>query len=183
MERKYDTTFIIDGDLSQLDREAIIKRFADDLEKNDARVERIVRWGMRTLAYDINKKSRGYYVIFYYTAEPAVIKIVERDLRINENVLRYMTIKFDGEHPSYIPDEGEPDLKGQSLPDVVLDETGSDDVLADDAADDESDAELDAGIDNDDESEEAVEEDMDEETGGDEDEAVADDADDVKEEL
>ena len=138
MERKYDTTFIIDGDLGQLDREAIIKRFSAALENNNARIERIVRWGMRTLAYEIKKKSRGYYVIFYYYAEPAIIKTVERDLRINENVLRYMTVKFDGEHPSYIADEGSPDLKGQSLPEVVLDENDDETVDGDDMTEDEA---------------------------------------------
>ncbi len=106
--KKYDTTFIINGDLGQKEREAIILQARDSLVKKGAQVNRIVRWGMRTLAYEIKKKSRGYYVIFYYCSEPGIIKDFERELRLNENVLRYMTIRFDDAHPSYIPDEGEP---------------------------------------------------------------------------
>ena len=106
--RKYDTTFIINGELGKNEREAIIQRIQGLLQKRGAEIERVVRWGLRTLAYEIKKKTRGYYVIFYYFAEPSIIKEVEQELRINENVLRYMTVRFDGTHPSYIPDEGEP---------------------------------------------------------------------------
>jgi small subunit ribosomal protein S6 len=105
---QYDTTFIINGDLGQKEREAIILQARDSLVKKGADINRIVRWGMRTLAYEIKKKTRGYYVIYYYCAPPAIIKDFERELRLNENILRYMTIKSDGIHPSYIPDEGEP---------------------------------------------------------------------------
>ena len=103
--RKYDTTFIIGGSLSVEERESLIEKFKSALEKIGGKVDRIVRWGMRTLAYQIKKSSQGYYVIFYYEADPLTIKTFERELRINENVLRYMTLVFDGKHPEYIPDE------------------------------------------------------------------------------
>lgn len=103
--RKYDTTFIIGGSLSVEERESLIEKFKSALEKIGGKVDRIVRWGMRTLAYQIKKSSQGYYVIFYYEADPLTIKTFERELRINESVLRYMTLVFDGKHPEYIPDE------------------------------------------------------------------------------
>lgn len=103
--KKYDTTFIIGGSLSVEERESLIEKFKSALEKLGGKVDRIVRWGMRTLAYQIKKSSQGYYVIFYYEADPLSIKTFERELRINENVLRYMTLVFDGKHPEYIPDE------------------------------------------------------------------------------
>lgn len=104
--KKYDTTFVIDGKLGVDDREDLIEKFRNSLEKLGGNIDRIVRWGIRTLAYEIKKRYRGYYVIFYYTADPSVIKPFERELGINENVLRYMTLIFDGKHPSYIVDEG-----------------------------------------------------------------------------
>ena len=104
--KKYDTTFVIDGKLGVDDREDLIEKFRSSLEKLGGNIDRIVRWGIRTLAYEIKKRYRGYYVIFYYTADPSIIKPFERELGINENVLRHMTLIFDGKHPSYIVDEG-----------------------------------------------------------------------------
>jgi len=104
--RKYDTTYIVNGTLDANDREALIEKFSDSLKKKGGKIERIIRWGMRTLSYEINKRNRGYYVILYYSADPSIIKSFERELSINESVLRYITLVFDGEHPSYIIDEG-----------------------------------------------------------------------------
>ena len=49
-------------------------------------------WGKRKLAYTINKRQHGYYVIFYYKAEAAVVAAMEAALKLNENVLRWMTL-------------------------------------------------------------------------------------------
>ncbi len=105
MVRKYDTTFIIDGSLSEAQRQAMIERFAGSLNKLGGDIEQTIRWGLRSLAYPINKRTHGYYVIFYYFAEPSVIVEFERELRLNESVLRYMTLVFEGKHPEYIRDE------------------------------------------------------------------------------
>jgi len=105
MVRKYDTTFIIDGSLSEAQRQAMIERFAGSLKKLGGDIEQTIRWGLRPLAYPINKRTHGYYVIFYYFAEPSVIVEFERELRLNESVLRYMTLVFEGKHPEYIRDE------------------------------------------------------------------------------
>jgi small subunit ribosomal protein S6 len=103
--RKYDTTFIIDGSLGVNEREALIEKFSNLLTKLSGKIDRTVRWGQRNLAYQINKRAQGYYVIFYHTSEPSIIKPFERELSINESILRFMTLVFDGNHPSYIPDE------------------------------------------------------------------------------
>jgi small subunit ribosomal protein S6 len=104
--RKYDTTFIIDGTLQEAAREAIIERFTGILQKLGAEVDQIVRWGQRTMAYSMKKRTHGYYVIFYYHAEPSMIASFERDLRLHENILRFMTLIYEGKHPEYIRDEG-----------------------------------------------------------------------------
>ena len=122
--RKYETTFIIDGLLNDADREAIIQRFEDLLKKNGVELDRIVRWGRRQLAYEIKKRTHGYYVIFYYTASPVVISTFHRELDINEYILRYMTLLSDGKHPEYIRDEGVPaDLSSSSQQSSVISES------------------------------------------------------------
>lgn len=103
--RKYDTTFIISGALDRDRREAVIAKYVSALEGFGGAVDRVVRWGMRDLAYSIKKQKHGYYVICYYDAEPEIIKSFEGELRLDENILRYMTILFDGSHPDYIRDE------------------------------------------------------------------------------
>lgn len=107
---KYDATFVIDGKLGVDERNALIEKFQSSLEKLGGKIDRIVRWGKRTLAYEIKKCNLGYYVIFYYSAEPSIIEKFERELRINENILRYMTIIFDGNYPSYIVDKDKKEI-------------------------------------------------------------------------
>ena len=104
--QRYDTTFIIDDNLPETERHALIEKYAGSLKRQGAEIDQIVRWGLRSLAYKIKKRTHGYYVIFYYHAIPKVIASFERDLRLNENILRYMTLVFEGKHPDYIRDDG-----------------------------------------------------------------------------
>ena len=104
--RKYETTYIIDGSVSDTDREALIEKIENVLTGNGAEIDRTVRWGKRQLAYEIKKQSRGYYVILYYNAEPSVISTFHHELDLNERILRYLTLHSDGKHPDYIRDAG-----------------------------------------------------------------------------
>jgi len=104
--RKYETTYIIDGSVSDNDREALIEKIENVLTGNGAEIDRTVRWGKRQLAYEIKKQSRGYYVILYYNAEPSIISTFHHELDLNERILRYLTLHSDGKHPDYIRDEG-----------------------------------------------------------------------------
>jgi len=106
--RTYETTYIIDGSVSDADREAIIARLGKILTDNGAEILRTVRWGKRQLAFEIKKQTRGYYVIFYFNANPSIISAFHHEMDINERIFRYMTLLSDGKHPDYIKDEGEP---------------------------------------------------------------------------
>ncbi len=128
--RRYDTTFIIDGNLGDSERLALIEKYAGSLKKLGGDIEQIVRWGLRSLAYTINKRSHGYYVIFYYRANPSIIAAFERELRLNENILRYMSLLCDTKHPEYIRDEG------ASAGEIVIPAAPVSEVEADIATDD-----------------------------------------------
>ncbi len=104
----YETTFIIDGTISDDEREKTIKRFEKSLTDKGAEITRTVRWGKRQLAYEIKKRIRGYYVIFYFNADPSIVNPFHREMDLSETILRYMTLRSDGAHPDYIRDEGEP---------------------------------------------------------------------------
>ncbi len=141
--RAYDTTFVLDGRITAEEREALIERFTEILEKLGGKIDRIVRWGMRPLAYGINKHSRGYYMIFYHNSEPEIIRPFEHELGLSEYVLRYMTILWDGTHPSYIHDEGQQAEAGELPPETTdidefeddIDMESDDDELADEQSD------------------------------------------------
>jgi small subunit ribosomal protein S6 len=76
-----------------------VEKFADEidliLKNNEGRTEKRENWGLRTLAYKIKKNRKGHYLLFNYERPPGVVEELERQLRINEDVLRYLTIKID----------------------------------------------------------------------------------------
>ena len=109
--KQYDTTFIINGTLDPDQREKLIAKYESILQKFGGTIDRVVRWGLRDMSYEINKIKRGYYVIFYYSAESQVIRQFESEMKLNENILRFMTILFDGNHPDYIKDETKKDTE------------------------------------------------------------------------
>ena len=76
-----------------------VEKLADEidliLKNNEGRTEKRENWGLRTLAYKIKKNRKGHYLLFNYECEPDAIIELERQLRLNEDVLRYLTIKID----------------------------------------------------------------------------------------
>ncbi len=89
--RTYETMVIVDAMISD---EAIAAELKVIEEKIKAKGEIVRRddWGKRKMAYLINKKSHGYYAIFYYSAAPEVVAELETGFKINDNMLRWMTL-------------------------------------------------------------------------------------------
>jgi len=67
----------------------------NQIEKNDGEIVDVDEWGTKPLAYDIDKKSSGYYVNVYFNAPHTAIEPVERNMRINDDIMRYLTLKYD----------------------------------------------------------------------------------------
>jgi small subunit ribosomal protein S6 len=91
----YESIFIARQDIAAPQVEALAKEFADIIQANGGAVKKTEQWGLRTLAYRINKNKKGHYVMFNLDAPPAAIAEMERTMRINEDVLRYMTVSVD----------------------------------------------------------------------------------------
>lgn len=91
----YENIFIARQDLSPAQVEALAGKFTDIIRDNGGSVEKTEYIGLRTLAYLIRKNRKGHYVLTNITAEPAAIKELERVMRINEDVLRFLTIKVE----------------------------------------------------------------------------------------
>ena len=93
--RRYETIIITDPDLSAEQREPILQRVSDVVSQGDGYMAFIDEWGARKLAYEIKKKDRGYYIRFDFCGTGAVVNEMERFFRIDDRVLKYMTVLID----------------------------------------------------------------------------------------
>ena len=92
--RYYETIYIINPDLSDDENKAIIAKFNDLIEKQKGVIIKVDEWGSRTLAYAIKKFNKGYYVLLQYCGEGNIIAEIERNLKLDERILQYQTVKL-----------------------------------------------------------------------------------------
>ena len=95
--RRYETFIILDPDLSAEMRGPVVERVTEILAQMGGFLVRIDEWGSRKLAYTIRKKERGYYVRFDYCGSGQMVNELERFSRIDERVLKYMTVLLDAQ--------------------------------------------------------------------------------------
>ena len=101
---RYELTYIIDTALEEEARKELIEKVSALIAQNGGEVEKIDEtWGKRRLAYPINDKPEGYYVLVTMQAPAELPKEIERNLRINENVLRSLVIKLEEKKHSVKP--------------------------------------------------------------------------------
>jgi small subunit ribosomal protein S6 len=93
--RRYETIIITDPDLSAEQRDPVLQRVADVVNQGDGYLALTDEWGARKLAYEIKKKDRGYYIRFDFCGTGAVVSEMERFFRIDDRVLKYMTVLLD----------------------------------------------------------------------------------------
>jgi len=93
--RRYETVFIIDPELSDEGRDPIFSRLADLIQQHEGFLVKPDEWGARKLAYPIKKKARGYYVRLDYCGDGLLVNEVERFFRIDDRILKYMTVLLD----------------------------------------------------------------------------------------
>lgn len=107
----YETVFIARQDLSDAQVKAITESCEKIIKDAKGKVTKTENWGLRTLAYKINKNRKGHYVLIESDVAGTAIIEVERTLRLNEDILRYMTIRLDtlSKGPSKIIDKNSND--------------------------------------------------------------------------
>jgi small subunit ribosomal protein S6 len=92
MLREYETTFVVDAHLPTDQIEQTIEKFIKYITDNDGVLRHSDRWGKRRLAYEIKKKQYGYYVYLRFAANGEMIKALDREYRLDESILRYLTV-------------------------------------------------------------------------------------------
>ena len=97
---QYEVMYVIDTNIDETTRTNLINRMSERVAQNGGKVDRVDEWGKRRLAYPINYKTEGYYVLMYITAPSELPRELERRMKINENILRYLTVRFEGPIPA-----------------------------------------------------------------------------------
>ena len=87
----YEVVYIIDPMLSEADTAALVAKFKTLAEQNGSAVE-VEEWGKRKLAYEINDRTEGYYVLMTFTSAPAFPKELDRVLRITDGIMRSLIV-------------------------------------------------------------------------------------------
>ncbi|MBO5215946.1 MAG: 30S ribosomal protein S6 [Clostridia bacterium] len=90
---KYEILYILDAKLDDAEKETLIERFKGIVETAGGSVEGVDKWGVKKLAYEINFKSEGYYVLMNFTAEANVPAEIERQMRITDGVMRFIVVR------------------------------------------------------------------------------------------
>ena len=90
---KYELVYIIDTAVEEEARKALVEKFNTLITENGGEIEKVEEWGKRRLAYAINYKTEGYYVLVNFSAAAELPLELERNLKINESIIRYQTIR------------------------------------------------------------------------------------------
>ena len=101
---RYELTYIIDAALEETARKELIEKISGLIVANGGEVEKVDEtWGKRRLAYAINYKTEGWYVLVTMKAPAELPRELERNLQINENVIRYLVVKLEEKRSNVKP--------------------------------------------------------------------------------
>ncbi len=149
--RTYETIIVLDPDLSDEDSEKVVKKIEGVIESQKGRIAFLDHWGKRKLAYRVRKKFKGDYHRFVYYGSGNIISVLERNLRITEEVYKFLTVKIADEEIDFESDKTEKIEKSEGEDQDTLSPSTSEDKK------DEDDAESDGSTSSEDTEEEQVE--------------------------
>jgi small subunit ribosomal protein S6 len=95
--RHYETIFIISPDIAEEDTQAVMDRYAGILTDGGGFLAKVDPWGRRKLAFEVKGHGKGFYVLFDYGATPEAVAEMERNFKIDDAVLRFLTVKQSDE--------------------------------------------------------------------------------------
>lgn len=95
MNRIYEELFILRPDITEEEVAPVIDQVRGIITTAGGTVDKEERWGVRKLAYMIGKRAEGFYVLLQFTAPASTVKELERRLRVNDAVLKYLTVRID----------------------------------------------------------------------------------------
>jgi len=122
--RTYETTIIIHPDTAGDVYTEVVDKFRGILNELGANILAVEEWGARKLAYIIRKQERGTYVLFAYEGNPDGIRELERRLRLDDKIIKFMTVQLEGNYePSSFAGKGEESETAAPAPEKAPTET------------------------------------------------------------
>ncbi|MEY4126874.1 MAG: hypothetical protein RL737_1063 [Bacteroidota bacterium] len=97
----YETVFILTPVLSEDQAKEAVQKFEGDIKGMGAKITHSEHWGLRKMAYPIQKKSTGFYFLIQFEAAGSVIADYELMMKRDERVLRFLTVRMDADHVTY----------------------------------------------------------------------------------
>ena len=93
--RKYEALLLLSPELATDNRQEIVENLKGVLERQEATILAVDEWGMRELAYPVEKKTRGHYTRFEFAAPATAIAEFERIVRITDGIMKFITVKLE----------------------------------------------------------------------------------------
>ena len=106
LKREYETVVIIDSTADEAKTTERIDKFSAIVTAADGEIREVQKWGRRKLAYEINRRCDGIYVLIRFTADPVVLKEIDHRLKLDEMILRHMTVIQEADEPPPVIVEG-----------------------------------------------------------------------------
>lgn len=131
----YESAVIINAALDDEQIETIISRIKDTVISNGGEIRNVDNWGRKRLAYMVNKSKIGFYAVFIFNAPSNIISKLERFYQLDENIIRYLTIKLDSDALEYLEqNKVNPAIIELESPPVVADIVAAVEEIEDDSA-------------------------------------------------
>lgn len=106
--RNYESVIIVrPGAAGEAELTAVIDKYSGVISDHQGEIAGVDRWGLKKLAYPISKETQGVYLLFRFTCAPDGIKEMERLLRIDDRILKFLTVKLTGDEEPFTPGDDE----------------------------------------------------------------------------
>lgn len=93
--RKFETLLLLSPEYSAEERQGVLDNLTAIMDREGGKILEVDEWGMRDLAYAVQKMDRGYYVRLEYTAPGTLVAELERNIRMTDGILKFVTVKLD----------------------------------------------------------------------------------------
>ncbi len=93
--RVYEELFIVRPDATDEEIDPVVDQLRSVITTGGGTLDKVDKWGVRKLAYRVQKRNEGYYILLQFSAGPEAVKEIERRLRVNDLVMKYITVRID----------------------------------------------------------------------------------------
>lgn len=93
--RTYEEMFIVRPDASEEEVDQLIEQTGQIITSGGGTLDKVDKWGVRRLAYRVQKRDEGYYVVLQFSSNPEAVKEIERRFRVTDSVMKFLTVRTD----------------------------------------------------------------------------------------